>query len=354
MITKPHILITTMLGAAWCASLSCATSETNEPPTALGASGDMSSSPMQMEAGSVMVGAPDSGTPADMTKQAWGSIVSVGPFASCVIDDQSAVHCFGRCGPSALGGSRDVAPAGLKARSVAVGNTTACALLVEPQDGAIVRCWGGSAAGATPKLTDTVEIVAGGDQTCARSEKGAVTCWAAASDAGANATPPSDLVATELAVSDAMDCAVGGDGAVRCWGPRPAMPPADLKAKRIAVSTQLADPIGGPRYGCAVTLDDSVRCWGDDPGGVQSVPAALKAKDIAVGRSAACALGLDGAVTCWGTQPRFGAPKPQTRKALSISMAFRTVGAVLDDHSFAFWGDVTDNRAAAPTGVRAP
>jgi hypothetical protein len=354
MKTQAHILIITMLGAAWCTSLSCATSETNEQPPPAGASGDMPSSPEHMEAGSTASAAPDSGTPADMTKEAWGSVVAVGPFASCVIDEQSAVHCFGRCGPSAQGGSRDVAPVGLKARSVAVGNTTACALLVEPQDGSIVRCWGGSGAAATPKLTDAVEVVAGSDQMCARSAKGTVTCWAAPTEAGANATPPSDLVATELAVSDAMDCAIGGDGVVRCWGPRPAMPPADLKAKRIAVSTQLADPIGGPRYGCAVALDDSVRCWGDDPGGVQSVPAALKAKDIAVGRSAACAIGLDGVVTCWGTQPRFGALQPQGRKALAVSMTFRTVAAVLDDHSFAFWGDVSDNRGAPPPGVRAP
>jgi hypothetical protein len=35
-------------------------------------------------------------------------------------------------------------------------------------------------------------------------------------------------------------------------------------------------------------------------------------------------------------------------------MAFRTAGAVLDDHSFAIWGDINDGRGPAPAGVRAP
>jgi hypothetical protein len=286
----------------------------------------------------------------------FGTTLSVGPFASCIVDDQANVHCFGRCGPMGQGGSRDLAPSGLKARSVAVGQAFACALLISSQDGSVVRCWGGGSAASAPKIADAVAIAAGGDHACTRSTTGAVTCWgaAAAPDAGAVAPAPADLMAKELALSDAMDCAIGNNDAVRCWGPRPSQPPADLKAKRIAVTTQLAQPDGGPRYGCAITTTDDVRCWGDDLGGVQTLPAGLKAKEIAVGRSAACVIALDASISCWGTLPRNGAALPQGRKATALSMAFRTAGAVLDDHSFAFWGDVTDGRGTPPPGVHAP
>lgn len=339
-----------------CVILSCATEGSNQtsPPGANGG-GDAATS-NGTGGGGMSPGSVDAnGVPGDVPKTQLGTSLSVGPFASCIIDDQTNVHCFGRCGPAGQGGSRDVAPAGLKARSVAVGRVFACASLVAAEDGTVVRCWGGGPAAAAPKIADAAEIVAAGDHACARSALGAVTCWGAAqADAGALQLPPGDVVAKGLAASEAMDCAIGADDGIRCWGARPISPPADLKAKRIAVSTQLADPVGGPRYGCAITLGDDVRCWGDDPGGVQTVPQGLKAKEIAVGRSAGCVIALDGGITCWGTTPRFGVAPPQGPKATVLSMAFRTAGAVLDDHSFAFWGDVSDGRGAPPAGVRAP
>jgi len=281
--------------------------------------------------------------------------LAVGPFASCLIDDQTNVQCFGMCGPSGEGGMRNAAPAGLKARAVTVGRAFACALLSEPQNGSVVRCWGGDPAGATPKVVDADEIAAAEAHACVRGAGGSVTCWGTvSSDAGAAPAVPAGLVATRIAASGSMDCAIVADDSVSCWGLRPALPPVDLKAKRIAVSTQLADPMGGPRYGCAVTLSDDVRCWGDNPGGVQTVPAGTKAKDIALGGSAACAILLDGRVTCWGTMPRYGVKSPDGRTATALSMAFRTAGAVLDDHSFAIWGDIGDGRGAVPAGVRAP
>jgi hypothetical protein len=339
-----------------CAILSCTAAGSNEtaPPAAGG--GDDAASAMGTGGGGAAVSPPVDGNGVEVPKTQLGARLAVGPFSSCIIDDQTTVHCFGRCGPAGQGGSRDMAPAGLKAISVAVGRTFACALLVAVENGTVVRCWGGDVPALTPKIVDAVDIVAASDHACTRSATGAVTCWGAVAkpDAGATEPPPQDLVAKGLAASEAMDCAIGSDDAVRCWGPRPSQPPADLKAKRISVSTQLADPAGGPRYGCAVTLGDDVRCWGDDPGGVQTVPLGFKAKEIAVGRSAACAIALDGGIRCWGTAPRSGAIPPEGRKATGLSMAFRTAGAVLDDHSFVFWGDVSDGRGAPPAGVRAP
>jgi len=344
------------VGFGLCVILSCATEGSNQA-TPLGANGggDAATSTGAGGTGGSSGLVDADGGPIDMPKTQLGTSLSVGPFASCIVDDQTNVHCFGRCGPAGQGGSRDMAPPGLKARSVAVGRVFACALLVAVEDGTVVRCWGGGPAATAPKIADAAEIVAAGDHAYTRSSAGAITCWGTAqSDAGALPSAPGDLVAKGLAASEAMDCAIGGDDGVRCWGARPSQPPTDLKAKRIAVSTQLADPDGGPRYGCAITLGDDVRCWGDDPGGVQTVPQGLKAKEIAVGRSAGCVIALDGGVSCWGTTPRFGVAPPQGPKATALSMAFRSAGAVLADHSFAFWGDVSDGRGAPPAGVRAP
>src|SRR5262249_13173498 len=134
--------------------------------------------------------------------------LAVGPFASCLIDDQTIVHCFGMCGPSGQGGMRNTAPAALKARAVTVGRSFACALLTAPQDGSVIKCWGGGPSGATPKIVDADEIAAAEAHACVRSAGGSVTCWGTASvDAGAVPAAPSGLVAKRIAVSGSMDCA---------------------------------------------------------------------------------------------------------------------------------------------------
>ncbi len=284
-----------------------------------------------------------------------GVALSVGPFASCLIDDRALVHCFGRCGPSGQGGMRSSAPAGLKASAVAVGRSFACALLTEPEGGSVVRCWGGDPATAAPRTLDAVEIVASGAHACMRNASGAVTCWGATlGDGGSAPAPPDNLVAKQLAASGAMDCAIASDDAVRCWGAHAAAPPSDWKVKYIALSSQLADPIGGPRFGCAIMLTDDVRCWGDDPGGVQSVPSGLKARAVGAAGAFACAVDLGGKLVCWGNLPRFGQPVPDGVTAKQLSMTFRTAGAVLGDGSFTFWGDTSDQRGAPPSGAHAP
>jgi hypothetical protein len=269
--------------------------------------------------------------------------LAVGPFSSCVLQNGGKVACFGRCGPEGSGGSRDRAPAGLKAKAITVGRAFACAVLVEAEAGSTVRCWGAGAAATPPSMTDAIAISAGDSHACAIDASGSVVCWGDAAP-----TPPPELVAKELAASGAMTCAIAADDSVRCFGPHVAEPPADLKAKHVAVASQLADPVSGPRYGCAITLADAVRCWGDDSGGAQAVPAGLSAHAIALGRGQACAITPSNAVRCWGSAPRYGAVMPEGLEALALSMAFRTAGALKPDGSFAFWGDLSDGRGAPP------
>lgn len=334
-----------------CLALACNSGATSSPvPVAVAGSAALAGAGGGAAAGASALGGASSGgtnNSAGAGSGAGGSagqpsrvpVLAVGPFASCATDAEQVVKCAGRCGAMGHGGSRAQAPAGLHARLLAVGRDFACGALPEPAGA--VQCWGGGAAAEPPSLSDVVELVAGDDHACARSQQGTVSCWGNPAHAA-----PDALVAKQLAASGAMTCAITMDDALRCWGPRAVVPPAELRASSLAVSSALTDPMLGPRFGCAVTLTGDVRCFGDDVGKVQSVPVGLKAKRVALGRSNACAIGLDDTVTCWGTPARFGTPPPSTLAAAALSLAFRSAGAVTLDGTLALWGDLSDGRSS--------
>ena len=326
--------------------VACRSNETNDPVSATAGSAGQAGAPSS--GGGNGTGGNSAGAAgADAGSSSGGSPVmtpaaslALGPFSNCLVGADKMVKCAGRCGPTGKGGSREQAPASLSAQAVAVGREFACALLSAAQAGSLVQCWGAGTGAEAPAVADAVEIVAGDSHACSRSAQGAVTCWGDAAHMA-----PTDLVAKALAASGAMTCAIAADDAVRCWGHRPVEPPADLRAAKLAVSSQLTDAKLGPRFGCAVTLTGDVRCFGDDPGQVQMVPAGLKAKAIATGRSNACAIALDDTVTCWGAQPRSGTALPAGLKASSLSLSFRSAGAVGLDGKLSFWGDTGDGRS---------
>jgi hypothetical protein len=324
----------------------CRSSDGPEPtPASAGSAGQAGDAPSTSGGGGAggtaiaMGGASGSAAGGAATVPA-SAALALGPFSSCVVGADQMVKCAGRCGPMGKGGSREQAPAGVSAKSVVVGRAFACALLTAPQAGSLVQCWGAGPGAEAPSIADAVELAAGDEHACARSGQGAVTCWGDAAHAA-----PTDLVAKALAASGAMTCAIAADDAVRCWGHRPAEPPADLRASQLAVSSQLTDPKLGPRFACAVTLAGDVSCFGDDPGQVQMVPAGLKAKAIATGRSNACAIALDDTVSCWGLAPRYGAPMPAGLKASRLALSFRSAAAVGLDGKLSFWGDTGDGRS---------
>jgi hypothetical protein len=338
LVLGPVVLLGLLLG--------CRSSDSPEPMSAsAGTAGHAGDAPSTAgggaggSAGMTAGGSSGSTSGGAATVPASGAL-ALGPFSSCVVGADQMVKCAGRCGPTGKGGSREQAPAGIAAKSVAVGREFACALLSAPQAGSLVQCWGAGPGAEAPSIADAVEVVAGDEHACTRGAQGAVTCWGDAAHAA-----PADLVAKALAASGAMTCAIAADDAVRCWGHRPVEPPADLRAAQLAVSSQLTDAKLGPRFACAVTLGGDVRCFGDDPGQVQMVPAGLKAKSIATGRSNACAIALDDTVSCWGLAPRYGTPMPAGLKASRLALSFRSAAAVGLDGKLSFWGDTGDGRS---------
>src|SRR5581483_1861422 len=118
-------------------------------------------------------------------------------------------------------------------------------------------------------------------------------------------------------------CAVGGDGAVWCWGRGTSEQLGDGGAVdqplpvRAALSSEQGTPLGatavtaGQDHTCALTGDGEVWCWGRGDAGqlggamvASGAPARVAlpsaATAIAAGDAHSCALGADGVVRCWG------------------------------------------------------
>jgi alpha-tubulin suppressor-like RCC1 family protein len=215
----------------------------------------------------------DDETPADVGDVELGGTavqISAGGHHACAVLDDGNVRCWGQgdSGQLGQGSVEDIGdqetPAtfppvsvGAAAVQVAAGGSHTCVLL----QGGTVRCWGrsnegqlgygtinfngdalaGNEAGESPaELGDVdvggtvVQIVAGGQHTCALLEGGAVRCWGAGfrgqlghsstDNIGDNETP-SGVSAVELGAPAVKisaggfhTCALLDTGNVRCWG----------------------------------------------------------------------------------------------------------------------------------------
>jgi alpha-tubulin suppressor-like RCC1 family protein len=207
----------------------------------------------------------DDETPSTMGDIALGGKavrLALGQYHSCALLDTGKVRCwgFGLYGQLGYGQSAtigddenpasagDVSIGGTAVR-IAAGAYHTCALL----DTGSVRCWGygiygalgygdtdtigndesPASAGDVPVGGQVIDIVAGGNHTCAIMQSGAARCWgygqhgvlgyAAVQTIGDNETPASvgdvqlGASTSHLACGASHTCAVATDG-VRCWG----------------------------------------------------------------------------------------------------------------------------------------
>jgi alpha-tubulin suppressor-like RCC1 family protein len=196
-----------------------------------------------------------------------------------------------------------------------------------------------AAAVVVEALSDTFDLAAGRDATCAVRESGAVACWGRADtgllgaspagaaactvDDGATATcvaTPLDVPGVEraitIAVGDQHACAVDEDGVVWCWGGS-ASGQAGAEGATVGM-TEVELPIAsvaivaGRAHTCALAIDETVWCWGandlvqrgqgDEPGDATPtrVPGLPPAIDLASGADHLCALTSDAEIWCWG------------------------------------------------------
>ncbi|HEY1956996.1 MAG TPA: hypothetical protein VGH28_15360 [Polyangiaceae bacterium] len=157
------------------------------------------------------------------------------------------------------------------ATSIAVGEATACAILV---DGS-VSCWADGDAALVAGLTASA-IAIGGRHTCAVTKEQTVACFGANDDGElgsgdqASATPvavPGVVGATAIACGEHHSCARVSDGAIFCWGKN------DVHQSRLAPSLTApptrvdglyeADGVAlGDDFTCALMQDGWVRCFG--------------------------------------------------------------------------------------------
>jgi alpha-tubulin suppressor-like RCC1 family protein len=172
-----------------------------------------------------------------------------------------------------------------------------------------------------------VQISAGAGHACAIVD-GAATCWGnnGVGELGNGTTVsssvpvhvmglPSGLVA--ISAGNDHSCALGGDGAVYCWGENQYGQLGDgttrdshVPVAVTGLSSRVIAISAGYFFTCALTVDGAISCWGADQGallsaGQSSTPVTLSGfpttmVTISSGGFAACALTSTNAAICWG------------------------------------------------------
>jgi hypothetical protein len=187
--------------------------------------------------------------------------------------------------------------------AVGLGYYTACHIMPDTT----VRCFGDRHPRTMPPAgLKTRQITCAHDGCCALLPKEAgerIRCWSDKRTIFPPTTVSKMVDPLLIGIGYQHGCALNVDHSVTCYGQPGTMntPPAGLRAKSIAVAAY---------YNCAVQMDDSVVCWGINP---PQPPPGLRAKLVTVifhgglhleeaagGTRHACAIQLDDTVRCWG------------------------------------------------------
>lgn len=311
----------------------------------------------------------DSASGSSILQRRTNGMISMGYDHACAVNLAGEVSCWGQAYNGQLGigdtsASLSTAPAAAvelpgvgRARTVSVGERSACAVLI---DGA-VTCWGSndydelgtgdsiSWTSPSPVLTlpspgKAREVAVGGGFACALLIDGKISCWGTGANgelgngAGTDSPTPSATITlpspgTAIAIDAAEQsvCAVLTGGAVTCWG----RDRSDILGNG-AAGNQLAPPTPitlpspgtataismGEEHACVVLTGGAVSCWGSDgygqlgngaggtdwetPSPVITLPSPGTATAIAAGGEVTCAILTGGAVSCWGNGYNLG------------------------------------------------
>lgn len=235
-------------------------------------------------------------------------------------------------------------------------------------------------------LTGVRQVTIGAVHTCALRVDGSVWCWGDNSYGQVGngvvsavmvqtATPVVGTVrATSISAGALHTCALGSDGATRCWGRNDFRALGDgttLTSPR-PVTSGLVNGIqisGGGDTNCAAVPDGTAQCWGyggysqlgDGTASARSTPGPVRGVsgvvEVSVGHHTACALLGSGAVWCWGSGINgsigFGNLPRQVQglsDAVQISVGYDHVCARLRDATVRCWGRSEDGELG--DGVR--
>jgi alpha-tubulin suppressor-like RCC1 family protein len=181
-------------------------------------------------------------------------------------------------------------------------------------------------------LNGVARIAAGNAHTCALTTGGALQCWGANGSGqlgdNTNQTRTRPVAVTglasgmrDIAAGFYHSCAVGVDGAARCWGGNQFGQLGDGSAStRLSpvtvarLSSGVKAITAGALHTCALTEAGAVQCWGlnssgqlgDNSTSQRATPAAVSGLSsavaaVAAGGSHTCALSTAGGVACWGS-----------------------------------------------------
>jgi alpha-tubulin suppressor-like RCC1 family protein len=333
-----------------------------------------------------------------------GSVLSMaaGWYHTCVVLTAGNLRCFGVAADGRLGYASledigdDETPAsagdvdlGGAVTQVSAGPSHSCARL---ESGA-VRCWGESqnyalgypslatigddetpaSAGDVDVGGPVLQVVVGGNHSCALLDDGTVRCWGNgtggrlgygnAETVGDDESPAQagnlDLGGQAVALAAGLlhTCALLSTGTVRCWGPgnygvlgygtQEAVGDDETPAQvgDVDVGGAVVQIAAGDFATCALLVGGTVRCWGrasegelgygngedigDDetPASAGDLELGAPATAIDVGFLHACAILETGAVRCWG-------------RAQTGALGYGNIEDLGDDETPASAGDV--------------
>ncbi len=289
-------------------------------------------------------------TPVRVRLDPAASRIAAGAFHGCALDTRGAVWCWGQNAAGQLGDGSDT-PSGAPVQvrfpprtviaQLGVGEKSACALTTTGS----IHCWGDNQYGqvgcGTPLRRETPALVtglrarptavaAGWTHTCALLADGSLSCWGdnafgqlgdGTTDGRATPVRVRDLSPRTLAVAPGRDhtCALGDDGAVRCWGKNtegqlgdPTTAPSKTARIVTGLDAAVTGLSAGQEHGCAIKSDGTLWCWGKNDDGQLGVgdyksratPAQVRLEGtvtaVSCGHFHTCALKADRSAWCWG------------------------------------------------------